>query len=157
MDQVLSGDNTRKAEYYETLGCDRASTIEQITAEYRARVKSLHPDKLLDESDQDKKDQYLRLQTAYSTLSDPEERKCYDAWLECLLPFSYEEFKRNKDAVKVSMHWVTPKQTPMLSDSEESEKARLQEHKDYMAKTSARWEADRYHSDAVRKFRNYEI
>ncbi|KAK5982890.1 hypothetical protein GCK32_010935, partial [Trichostrongylus colubriformis] len=74
---------------------------EQITAEYRARVKCLHPDKL-DEADSKKYEEYLRLQAAYDTLSDDLERDCYNAWLDCLLPLSYEEFRRNRDAVKVT-------------------------------------------------------
>ncbi|KAL6740390.1 hypothetical protein Aduo_013748 [Ancylostoma duodenale] len=101
VDQVLNNENPKEPEYYLALGCDRSSTIDQITAEYRARVKFLHPDKLLDGNAEQKRDEYLRLQSAYATLSDPEQRQCYDAWLDCLLPLTYEEFRRNKDAVKV--------------------------------------------------------
>ncbi|KAK6750105.1 hypothetical protein RB195_002225 [Necator americanus] len=151
---MLSNENKKEPEYYLTLGCDRASTIDQITAEYRARVKSLHPDKLLDENDEQKRNEYIRLQSAYATLSDPEQRGCYDAWLDCLLPLTYEEFKRNKDAVKVSMHWITPKQTPMISPPEP---AKAPECNEPATKSSARWETGRYESEAVRKFRNYEL
>ncbi|KAJ1359002.1 hypothetical protein KIN20_017611 [Parelaphostrongylus tenuis] len=114
---LIDGKSEKEPNFYRILGCDRTSNVDQITAEYRARVRFLHPDKRLEEDDQ-KKEEYLRLQTAYSTLSDTQERQCYDAWLDCILPLSYEEFKRNQDAVKVSMHWATKKQTPMISTSD---------------------------------------
>ncbi|KAE9417540.1 hypothetical protein Angca_006822 [Angiostrongylus cantonensis] len=90
--------------------------------------------------------------SAYSTLSDTHERQCYDAWLDCILPLSYGDFKRNQDAVKVSMHWAAKKETPMISMSNvEKQGVRSKEHN-----SSSLWE-DRYQSDVVRKFRNYEL
>ncbi|VDP12285.1 unnamed protein product [Heligmosomoides polygyrus] len=140
-------------EFYRALGCDRSSSIEQITAEYRSRVKHLHPDKLLDEGSQQKHDEPL-FQSAYSTLSDEQERRCYDAWLDCPLPMNYEEFRRNRDAIKVSMHWVTPKQTPMLSASDAEDPRKSTQGEPMI---SSRWNSGRYHSETVRKFRNYEL
>ncbi|KAK6015548.1 DnaJ domain protein [Ostertagia ostertagi] len=131
MDEILSGQSRKVPEFYQTLGCDRNSSLEQITAEYRARVKYLHPDKL-DEADPIKHEEYLRLQSAYDTLSDEEERRCYDAWLDCLLPLSYEEFKRNKDALKV-------KETPMISSSN----AAVQVTSTEPDKKFSRWESER--------------
>ncbi|WKY04040.1 hypothetical protein Q1695_005205 [Nippostrongylus brasiliensis] len=154
MDDLFGTGSKKEPTFYQALGCDRNSSAEQITAEYRARVRSLHPDKLIGEADQGRNEEYLRLQSAYDTLSDEEERKCYDAWLDCLLPLTYDEFKRNKDAVKVSMHWVVPQQTPMISGSNDEQPPEFIESQ---RNFSSRWDSDRYQSETVRRFRNYEL
>ncbi|XGW30070.1 hypothetical protein V3C99_009244 [Haemonchus contortus] len=156
MDEILGGKSKKEPEFYQALGCDRSSSIEQITAEYRARVKYLHPDKL-DEADPKKHEEYLQLQSAYNTLSDESERNCYDAWLDCFLPITYEEFKRNRDLVKVSMHWITPKETPMISSSNAGAQEKPEAELERDSKHPLRWESGRYNSDAVRRFRNYEL
>ncbi|KAK6015550.1 hypothetical protein OSTOST_19025, partial [Ostertagia ostertagi] len=78
---------------------DSQQKLEQITAEYRARVKYLHPDKL-DEADPIKHEEYLRLQ---------------------------------------SMHWITPKETPMISSSN----AAVQVTSTEPDKKFSRWESER--------------
>ncbi|VDO31516.1 unnamed protein product [Haemonchus placei] len=65
MDEIFGGKSKKEPEFYQALGCDRSSSIEQITAEYRARVKYLHPDKL-DEADPKKHEEYLQLQVTFN-------------------------------------------------------------------------------------------
>ncbi|KAK6043671.1 hypothetical protein COOONC_18824, partial [Cooperia oncophora] len=80
----------------------------------------------------------LSFKSAYDTLSDEDERRCYDTWLDSLLPLSYEEFKRNRDAVKMSMHWITPKETPMISSSSAGTQEKSMEPE---TKSPLRWES----------------
>ncbi|CAI5447944.1 unnamed protein product [Caenorhabditis angaria] len=53
VDAILGG-TTKKAEYYEVLGCDRNASLEQIQAEYKARVRGCHPDKVAEIGDEEK-------------------------------------------------------------------------------------------------------
>jgi hypothetical protein len=62
---------------YEELGVARDATREEIAAAYRARAKELHPDTR--PFDADAGDRFARVGAAYRVLSDPDERRRYDA------------------------------------------------------------------------------
>ncbi|KAF4747865.1 ribonucleotide-diphosphate reductase subunit rnr1, partial [Perkinsus olseni] len=61
---------------YRLLGVERDSTIGEIRKGYLLRARQVHPDKNLD--DPRAHESFVKLQRAYSILSDPEQRKRYD-------------------------------------------------------------------------------
>lgn len=58
--------------YYETLGIDKKSTQETIKKAYKTKAGKLHPDKGGNHND------FVKLNEAYSVLSDKKKRKHYD-------------------------------------------------------------------------------
>lgn len=62
------------ASLYDILGLPVTATFPEIKSAYRRLARTCHPDTLPSNSS----DQFLRLQTAYSTLSDPDQRAAYD-------------------------------------------------------------------------------
>ncbi|CAI4225417.1 unnamed protein product [Auanema sp. JU1783] len=131
----------RKPTYYDLLGCDESSSAEQITAEYRSKVRSLHPDKARNVEGHD---DFTRFQAAYSVLNDTKRRKLYDSWLSCPIQMNFESFEQNSDSIRQSMHWVTPKTVPMIPANEDN------------SETVSRW-TDRYKSEVTERFRSYQI
>ncbi|CAB3406272.1 unnamed protein product [Caenorhabditis bovis] len=139
VDAILASEK-KKPEFYEILGCDRSSTTAQIQAEFRARVRSVHPDK-----NEEGKCEFQKLQEAYATLTNESKRKLYDSWLDSPIPGSFEEFTRNADAIKMSTHWATPKSQAMISIGRDVDE-------------NSKWsDGRRYQSDVASKFRNYQL
>jgi DnaJ domain len=62
---------------YDILDLPVTATFPEIKSAYRRLARTCHPDTLPNKSS----DQFLRLQTAYSTLSDPNQRVVYDRML----------------------------------------------------------------------------
>ena len=64
--------------YYEILQCDKACNKETIKRNYRRLVLTLHPDKVAANATDYERNafatEFLRVQLAYETLSDPELR-----------------------------------------------------------------------------------
>ncbi|MCL9685526.1 J domain-containing protein [Legionella maioricensis] len=67
------------ADYYEQLGLTQDATEEEIKKAYRRLVLVTHPDRV-----PGKEEEFRRIQEAYDTLSDPEQRRNYDAGLNSL-------------------------------------------------------------------------
>lgn len=70
--------------YYLVLGIDRDADIDKIKHAYRLYCKKYHPDlvpKDFSKSNEDKNN-FLKIQEAYETLSDKEKRRIYDQSLE---------------------------------------------------------------------------
>ncbi|VDN51507.1 unnamed protein product [Dracunculus medinensis] len=67
-------------DFYSVLGCSRNATTEQILAEYRARVRSYHPD--TSSTSDLSNERFLKLQEAKEVLSDEKMRKEYNKWLD---------------------------------------------------------------------------
>lgn len=65
-----------KRTYYEVLDLDQQAPAAQIKSHYRRLAKRYHPD--LNPSNPHAAQQFLEIQTAYDTLSDPEKRQHYD-------------------------------------------------------------------------------
>lgn len=65
-------------DYYEVLDVPRDATVEEIKKSYHLKVLQLHPDK---RGHDDPKD-FVRLNSAWKTLSDEQKRKEYDAMAE---------------------------------------------------------------------------
>ncbi len=66
----------KKRDYYEVLGVDRKSTVEEIKKSYRKLAIKFHPDKNPD--DPSAEDKFKEAAEAYSVLSDESKRQRYD-------------------------------------------------------------------------------
>lgn len=72
-------------DHYQVLGVSRDATVQQIRAAYKARVRQVHPDlqgrpgvSNNETQDDDASGAMTAIQLAYTTLTDPAERKLYD-------------------------------------------------------------------------------
>ncbi|PAV72211.1 hypothetical protein WR25_00035 [Diploscapter pachys] len=152
IDSILSS-SKKEPRFYQLLNCDKSSSTEQIQAEYRQLARKLHPDKQTEEDRPEASKKFSEIQNAYELLTNENRRKLYDQWLSYPLPMDFEEFERNSDAIRMSMHWASPRQTPMIA-SEEKEKKKPEEK----IKQGNRWsDEQRHHSAVIDKFRNYAI
>ncbi|XP_065912063.1 J domain-containing protein-like [Dysidea avara] len=100
--------------YYELLGCDKSSTMDQIKAEFKVLVLRYHPDKT--SGDESSRAHYLELQHAYDTLTNEEKRAQYDRWLDggAIVPF---ETWMRLQSTHGSLHWgSSPRQPAALLD-----------------------------------------
>ena len=139
VDSILNFRKDSEEDFYALLGCDPSASPEQITAEYKARVKDCHPDKnRADPASQEKFQKLLRVSTtlfirnpyfrynvsiekAKESLCDPRERKMYDDWRSAGIAMSYGQWRALKDSVKTSMHWATPKTSGRMLDMNNDE------------------------------------
>lgn len=64
--------------YYQILGVKRNASQEEIKKAYRILAKKYHPD--VNEDKEETKKIFQEITVAYKVLSDPEERKKYNAW-----------------------------------------------------------------------------
>ncbi len=83
LESIISGKGTEQTQnqnkfidYYEILGVDPTAGFEQIKQAYRQRVKETHPD--LNGNSEKTKEEFLKIQLAYSVLSNPLERRKYN-------------------------------------------------------------------------------
>ncbi|MFX1385548.1 MAG: DnaJ domain-containing protein [Promethearchaeota archaeon] len=65
-----------KKDYYELLGIEKDSTMEEIKLAYKKMAKKFHPD--LNKTDPHAKEKFIEIKEAYETLIDPNKRKIYD-------------------------------------------------------------------------------
>lgn len=63
--------------YYEELGVNQRATLDEIKRAYRKLAKKHHPDKNPNNEQATKR--FVRIASAYETLSDEQKRKKYDA------------------------------------------------------------------------------
>lgn len=64
----------RRSSFYEVLGIPMTASCREIKAAYRKLARICHPDVVAEKS----ADEFIKIQTAYSTLSDPDRRANYD-------------------------------------------------------------------------------
>ncbi|KAK7070702.1 DnaJ subfamily C member 12 [Halocaridina rubra] len=168
MEELLSHDKEKEENFYQILGCDPSSSVEQIQAEYKVRALQFHPDKNPD--DPSAEAHFQKLQIAKDTLTDPEKRAQYDRWLNSGISVSYETWCGMKQQMTTTLHWATPNtKDRMLPDAggahgsapkpghrRASEQGILHGRADFkVSRPSEGWERDS--SDVMKKFRNYEI
>lgn len=70
--------STAAASHYEVLGVGRTATPADIKKAFRTRAKAVHPD-LNTHASRPDAEAFLRIVAAYEVLSDPEQRRLYDA------------------------------------------------------------------------------
>lgn len=66
-----------KRSYYDVLGVPRNADDKSLKKAYRKLVRKYHPDKNKDRQEWAKKE-FIQIQNAYDTLSDPKKRRAYD-------------------------------------------------------------------------------
>jgi len=115
---ILKYQGDPNEDYYQLLGCDRLSTVEQIQTEFKVRARECHPDKQKNITESNP-ERFQILLKAKNTLVDEVERKYYDAWLDSGISVSYAQWRGLNDTVKTSMHWAVPKKEKMLAEPKE--------------------------------------
>jgi DnaJ-class molecular chaperone len=63
---------------YEVLGIPMSASCHEIKAAYRRLARMCHPDVVALNRKETSADEFMKIHTAYSTLSDPDKRACYD-------------------------------------------------------------------------------
>ncbi|MBU6442417.1 MAG: molecular chaperone DnaJ [Alphaproteobacteria bacterium] len=64
--------------YYETLGCQKGATVDEIKASYRKLAKELHPDR--NPGDATSEHKFKEVNEAYDVLKDEQKRAAYDRY-----------------------------------------------------------------------------
>jgi len=90
MENILNYERDDSEDYYNILGCNPSSTVDQIIAEYKAKALSCHPDKNLDDPSLVSK--FQKIQEAKEVLVDPDKRKDYDQWRSGGIAMSYKQW-----------------------------------------------------------------
>lgn len=128
----------KKPTFYDILGVSRHSSSEQITAEFRLRARSLHPDKnpLFNTTFS-----FQQLHQAREVLLNPSTRQLYDAWLISGIDIPFDKWMNLMSAHKICIHWVLPEVTSRSLDCSKE--------------TSGPWQ--RYETTLLKQFRNYEV
>ncbi|XP_014292537.1 J domain-containing protein [Halyomorpha halys] len=161
---IINYQKDPEEDFYAILGCDENSSVEQITAEYKARALQHHPDK--NAGDKEAEVKFQKLKEAKEVLCDPEKRKNYDKWRNSGISMSYKQWLGMKEHVHQSMHWTTLKTKDRMLGvgGESSGKAPPANRRasegganiHWGGRSNVQWE-NQPPSDLVKGFRNYEI
>ncbi|CAG2116528.1 unnamed protein product [Medioppia subpectinata] len=143
--------NSSKEDYYQTLGCDYSSSLEQITCEYKSRALVLHPDK---QNNKESDESFKQLVKAKEILTDPQKRKQYDRWRTSGIDITFEEWNRLGKGVHTSMHWRNDRQKdPMIGNGVSDANHSVCSSG---VKFPINWSRDS-NNQTLNKFRNYQI
>lgn len=89
-----------KKDYYEVLGIDKASSLDEIKRSYRKLALKYHPDKN-PENKKESEEKFKEISEAYEVLSDPDKREIYDRFghegLFGRQGFSWQDFHHFED------------------------------------------------------------
>uniref|UniRef100_F6TKX0 DnaJ homolog subfamily C member 12 n=1 Tax=Monodelphis domestica TaxID=13616 RepID=F6TKX0_MONDO len=135
MDAILNCRMEDVEDFYELLGCDELSTVEQILAEFKIRALECHPDK--NPEDPQAVENFQRLQKAKDILTNEESRDRYDYWRRSRIPIPFHQWEALSNSVKTSMHWaVRSKKEKMLEESDPADTTNVPEEEGSQQKTS---------------------
>ncbi|KAF7259838.1 hypothetical protein EG68_02648 [Paragonimus skrjabini miyazakii] len=95
--------------YYDLLGVDPDSSIEQIETEFRLKAREFHPDKNMCT---DSTTIFQNLTRAREVLTDPQLRKNYDTWLASGIHIPFDKWLAMKNQFHTCMHWSMASGTP---------------------------------------------
>ncbi|XP_055969455.1 dnaJ homolog subfamily C member 12 [Sorex fumeus] len=119
MDAILKYSSADTEDYYELLGCDELSSVEQILAEFKIRALECHPDKHPENTKA--VETFQKLQKAKEVLTNEESRARYDHWRRSQIAMPFQQWEALSDSVKTSMHWaVRGKKDLMLEESDQT-------------------------------------
>lgn len=100
------GDESRPDEMpslYAVLGCKPKATAEEIKKAYRLAARTWHPDV---NKDPDAQEQFIRIQAAYETLSDGQQRRKYDAGLS--FERDYNKHAQRRKQARIERYGYAP-------------------------------------------------
>ncbi|KAL2522241.1 Chaperone protein dnaJ 11 [Forsythia ovata] len=82
-EKACNGPDPQMTSLYEVLGIQMGASYQQVKIAYRNLARILHPDVASEgrENQKSTADEFVRVQIAYATLSDPEKRASYDRTL----------------------------------------------------------------------------
>ncbi|NXI69050.1 DJC12 protein, partial [Anseranas semipalmata] len=113
MDAILNCRLDDLEDYYNLLGCDELSTVEQILAEFKIKALECHPDK--HPGNPKAVENFQKLQQAKEILINEESRARYDYWRRSKITIPFQQWEALSNSVKTSMHWaVQSKKDQML-------------------------------------------
>ncbi|XP_066047923.1 dnaJ homolog subfamily C member 12 isoform X1 [Chamaea fasciata] len=113
MDAILKCSPEDLEDYYNLLGCDELSTVEQILAEYKIKALECHPDK--HPGNPKAVETFQKLQRAKETLTHAESRARYDFWRRSRVAVPFQQWEALSSSMRTSMHWaVQSKKDQML-------------------------------------------
>ncbi|KAF8565916.1 hypothetical protein P879_06437 [Paragonimus westermani] len=118
--------------YYNLLGVDPGSSIEQIETEFRLKAREFHPDKNMCT---DSTAIFQNLSRAHEVLTDPQLRKQYDTWLASGIYIPFDKWLVMRNQFHTCMHWSVISGNPqkmLLMDAADcqSKTAELRIHAD---------------------------
>ncbi|XP_020853913.1 dnaJ homolog subfamily C member 12 isoform X5 [Phascolarctos cinereus] len=102
MDAILNCRMEDVEDYYELLGCDELSTVDQILAEFKVRALECHPDK--NPEDPQAVENFQRLQKAKDILTNEESRDRYDYWRRSRVPIPFHQWEALSNSVKMELN-----------------------------------------------------
>uniref|UniRef100_A0A8C3YVH6 DnaJ heat shock protein family (Hsp40) member C12 n=1 Tax=Catagonus wagneri TaxID=51154 RepID=A0A8C3YVH6_9CETA len=154
MDAILNYRSEDTEDYYELLGCDELSSVEQILAEFKIRALECHPDKHPENSQADLGvkecllkvlssfayrslqneislprivETFQKLQKAKEILTNEASRARYDHWRRSQMAMPFQQWEALSDSVKTSMHWaVRGKKDLMLEESDQTDTSEME-------------------------------
>ncbi|XP_025898452.1 dnaJ homolog subfamily C member 12 isoform X1 [Nothoprocta perdicaria] len=98
MDTVLNCSPGDLEDYYNLLGCDELSTVEQILAEFKIKALECHPDK--HPGDPKAVESFQKLQQAKEILANEESRAHYDYWRRSKIAIPFQQWEALSNSVK---------------------------------------------------------
>ncbi|XP_050194655.1 dnaJ homolog subfamily C member 12 isoform X2 [Myiozetetes cayanensis] len=98
MDAILNCSVEDLEDYYNLLGCDELSTVEQILAEYKIKALECHPDK--HPGNPKAVESFQKLQQAKEVLTNEESRARYDYWRRSKITIPFQQWEALSSSVK---------------------------------------------------------
>ena len=89
------------ASFYEVLGISMGASSQEIKSAYRKLARTCHPDVVAMNHKAKSGIEFMKIHSAYSTLSDPDKRAQYDRQLNYIYRYSRSSWQ-NMDSISMS-------------------------------------------------------